>query len=375
VHTNYRRLDMRSAVAIIGGGYAGIAVAKGLDDVADVTLIDPRDTFVHNVAALRGVVDPAWTDRLFLPYGGLLRNGRVLRDRAVRVESGTIGLASGAELAADYIVLATGSTYPFPAKLHTVDSADGKAELRAAHAELVDADKVLLLGAGPVGLEFAGEIKAAWPDKAVTIVDPLEDILSGGYGDEFRTELRRQLDAMGVELVLGARLRAEPDAPVGKRQPITATTESGRELAADIWFRCYGVAPVSDYLGGDLATARQPTGHVAVTDELRVMGQERVFAIGDITNTPEGKTAWAAGKHAEVVVANLQAMIEGGDELTSYVPEPPAIVLPLGPQGGASHAPAMGGLLDAATTTQIKSAHLFVGHYAEILGVDLPVGA
>ena len=29
----------------------------------------------------------------------------------------------------------------------------------------------------------------------------------------------------------------------------------------------------------------------------------------------------------------------------------------------------------AATTTQIKSAHLYVGHYAEILGVDLPVGA
>jgi apoptosis-inducing factor 2 len=65
-------------------------------------------------------------------------------------------------------------------------------------------------------------------------------------------------------------------------------------------------------------------------------------------------------------------MIEGRDELTSYVLDPPAMVLPLGPQGGASHAPAMGGLLDAETTTQLKSAHLFVGHYAEILGVQLP---
>ena len=52
----------------------------------------------------------------------------------------------------------------------------------------------LLLGAGPVGVELAGEIHAAWPDKAVTIVDVADDVLGGRFSGELRAELRRQLD-------------------------------------------------------------------------------------------------------------------------------------------------------------------------------------
>lgn len=363
---------MTPSVAIVGGGYGGIAVAKDLDEVADVVLIDPRDTFVHNVAALRGVVDPQWTDRLFLPYDRLLSRGRVLRDQAIRVEPGTIELASGAVLEADYIVLATGSTYPFPAKIGTVDSADAKAALRRAHAQLADADSVLLVGAGAVGLEFAGEITATWPEKRVTVLDPLDDVLAGQYGAEFRAEVRRQLTERGVELVLGSPLRVEPASPVGVLQPVVATTEDGRELTADIWFRCHGVTPVSDYLAGALATARQPNGEIAVTDDLRLPGQDRVFALGDASAIAEAKHAGAAARQAAVVAANIRVLIDGGRELASYAPEPRMLVLPLGPHGGASYVPAMGGLVDAATTVQMKSADLFVGHYATILGAQAP---
>ena len=37
-----------SSVVVLGGGYAGMKVAKALDDVADVTLVDPSDAFLHN---------------------------------------------------------------------------------------------------------------------------------------------------------------------------------------------------------------------------------------------------------------------------------------------------------------------------------------
>jgi NADH dehydrogenase FAD-containing subunit len=59
------------SVLVVGGGYGGITVAKALDDVADVTVIEPRDTFVHHVAALRAVVDPEWVERIFLPFVAL----------------------------------------------------------------------------------------------------------------------------------------------------------------------------------------------------------------------------------------------------------------------------------------------------------------
>lgn len=112
----------RPTVVVVGGGYGGIAVAKALDETSDVVLVEPKDTFMHNIAALRALVDPSWLPRIFLPYAGLLTNGRVVRDRAVVVDPHRVVTASGEEIFADYIVLATGSRYPFPAKTDLVDA-------------------------------------------------------------------------------------------------------------------------------------------------------------------------------------------------------------------------------------------------------------
>ncbi|MFI0449754.1 NAD(P)/FAD-dependent oxidoreductase [Actinomadura sp. 6N118] len=386
---------MRTTVAIVGGGYGGITVAKALDEVTDVVLIEPRDTFVHNTAALRGLIDPQWTEqRLFLPYDRLLSRGQVIQDRAVRVDTRSITLASGMRIAADYIVLATGSTFPFPAKVDVDDSAAAKNKYRATHNALANADNVLLLGAGPVGLELAGEIKAAWADKAVTIVDPGRDIVAGDYPDEFRAELRRQLDALGVRLILGTSLREQPPSDAGEAKTFTATLHSGQQLTVDIWFRCFGVAPVTGYLADDLASARQENGHLKVTADLRLAGQQNVFAIGDITAIPEAKQAGAAEQHAAVVASNIRTLLHGGDELTTYQPGPAGIVLPLGPKGGATYAPGWHGyldadavsqirqrsaarpnsllhldILDAEATSQFKGADLMTDVYAEIFGL------
>ncbi|HEX6470033.1 MAG TPA: FAD-dependent oxidoreductase [Streptosporangiaceae bacterium] len=359
---------MSSTVIVVGGGYGGAATAKGLDEVADVILVEPRDAFVHNIAALRGLVDPEWTDRVFFPYGGLLGRGRWIRDRAARVDAGSVTLGSGDRVTGDYIVLATGSDYPYPAKMDVDDSAAAKAKLRDTRAALQEAGRVLLLGAGPVGLELAGEIKAVWPDKGVTLVEPLDDIVAGDYDAELRAELRRQLAEMDVELVLGTSLAAEPPGRPGEAKTFTVTTGSGREITADIWFRCYGVAPNTDYLAPELAAARQPDGYLKVTPQLRLEGQQRIFAVGDVTNLPEPKRGGSAGRHAEVVVANVKALIEGGSELTAYEPTPPLILLPLGPTGGASQLPGSG-VLGAETTAQYKGGELFTGRYTEMFGL------
>lgn len=359
---------MTTTVVVVGGGYGGVAVAKALDDIAHVVLVEPRDAFVHNVAALRALADPQWINRLFLPYDRLLNHGRLLRDRAVRVGIAGATLGSGRSIGADYLVLATGSTYPFPAKIDTPNSAEAKGKIRVAHDAVARADRVLLLGAGAVGLELAGEIKAAWPDKAVTIVDPGTDLLSGGYIEQFRAELRRQLDVLGVELILGTSLLEAPPSDPGEAKTFTLPTRSGRPITADVWFQCFGVAPVSDYLADDLIPARRADGHLEVTAELRLPGQDRVFAIGDLTAIAETKTAKAAGQHAEVVATNIRSLIHGHRELTTYTPEPPGISLPLGPTGGASYSPHLG-VLDAKTTSAMKGADLRTSSYAELLRV------
>jgi apoptosis-inducing factor 2 len=219
--------QVRPTVVVLGGGYAGVQVAQPLDDVADVVLVEPRDDFMHNVAALRALVDPSWLERIYLPYTGLLGRGRVIRDRAVKADADRVLLASGAELSPDYLVLATGSGYPFPAKTDVPSTEAAHDRVRRTHAALAAAGRVLLLGAGPVGIELAGEIKAVWPRKRVTLVDVADDVLGERYRPDLKAELRRQLTGLGVELLLGSPLRADPPTASGELRTFVVSTRAG----------------------------------------------------------------------------------------------------------------------------------------------------
>jgi NADH dehydrogenase FAD-containing subunit len=354
----------RASVVVVGGGYGGINAAKALDDHLDVTLVDPTEAFVHNVAAWRALVEPEWLDRIFLPYAHLLTHGRFVRDRAVEVDGRRVTLASGDALEPDYLVLATGSFYPFPAKTEEPDIASARSRLRAAHEALLGADRALIVGAGPAGLELAGEIKAFFPDKHVTIADVSPDILAGPYDQALRAELRRQLAALGVELRLGAALSELPSAPPATLAPIAIATTDGGALSGDIWFRAFGVRPHSDYLkGGSLAGRRDERGYVQVDEQLRVVGEEQVFAIGDVADA-DRDMAGIASKQAELVAANIRTLIAGTGELARWQSFPPLIAIPLGPEGGAGF---LGdGVAGPAQIAEIKGRHMLIDSYSAL---------
>jgi apoptosis-inducing factor 2 len=360
--------DNRPLVAVIGGGYGGISTSRALDDHADVVLIEPREAFQHNVAALRALVSPDWVERIFLPYDRLLRNGRVVRDRAVEVRPGLVRLASGEQLRPDYIVLATGSAYPFPAKALDTDRSEAVARYRAAYEDLAKAPRVMLLGAGAVGVELAGEIAAAWPDKQIVLVDAGDDILPGPFDPRVRADAHHHLDELGVRRVLGSPLSALPQTAAGEPGSFTVTTASGEAVEADLWFQCYGVAPVTGYLAGELADARRDDGFLDVVPELLVRGTSTVYAIGDIIAVDAYHRAGAASRHAGVVAANIQAAIEGSQERQQYAPAPPVLILPIGPERGAGQLPGQDGTMSAEAVAQMKGRDLMIDRYAEIFG-------
>ncbi|MEV1177061.1 FAD/NAD(P)-binding oxidoreductase, partial [Nonomuraea sp. NPDC049784] len=260
---------MSRTVVVIGGGYGGSALAKALAAEAEVVLIDPRDAFVNTAGSLRTLTQPDWGSNMFFPYATWLTRGTVIRDRAVSVDPGGVTLASGQRVEAGYLVLATGSSYAYPAK-PTANSTDQILDdLRRTHKELAGADRVLILGAGPVGLELAGEIKEVWPHKHVTIVDPAEQLLPA-FQAELRHDLHRQLDELDIRLRLGTDLTAPPATEPGQAETFTVTTTGGEEITADIWFRAHGVRVNSDYLADGRLTIRTPQGQVPVTETLNV---------------------------------------------------------------------------------------------------------
>jgi len=358
---------VRPTVAVIGGGYGGVDVAKALDADLDVVLVEPKDAFVHNIGALRALVDPDFLPKIFFPYDQLLAHGRVVRDRAVEVSPHRVVLASGDAIEADYVVLATGSTYPFPAKSDAHDASDAIDNYRAAHDEVMRANRVLLVGAGPVGIELAGEIIAQWPEKHVTLLDLADDVLGGKFRADLRAELRTQLVDLGVELVLGEGLRELPPTAANEFAAFTVTTNAGRAITADIWFQCFGVSPVSDYLTGDLADARRADGFVTVGPALQVAGHENVFALGDVS-TADAKMAGMARIQAQLVAANIVKLANGDHNVDAYQPYGDAIVVPIGPEGGSGQLPGQQELASREMVATVKGRDLMVDRFAETFG-------
>jgi apoptosis-inducing factor 2 len=53
-----------------------------------------------------------------------------------------------------------------------------RAHYQSMHQQIAEAEKILIVGGGPLGVELAGEVKRAYPDKTVSIchtgVSPLQ---------------------------------------------------------------------------------------------------------------------------------------------------------------------------------------------------------
>jgi NADH dehydrogenase FAD-containing subunit len=280
--------------------------------------------------------------------------------------------ANGEEIDADYVVLASGSSYPFPAKTDLVDSVEAQEQVRETHRALVRADRVLLLGAGPVGIELAGEIRHAWPDKSIVLLDVADEVLGGPYLPALKAELLRQLVESRIEVLLGSPLRQAPPTEPGELGSFTVTAEAGVDVTADIWFRCYGVIPNSDYLGEALAPARRADGFIDVTKTLQVTGHRTVFAVGDLS-TADAKMAAFAGRQAAVVADNINALAQGRTDLTDYESMGVAIAVPIGPSRGAGQFPGQDEIVGPDTIAELKGRHLGVAAIGELFGLAAAV--
>ena len=360
-------------VTIVGGGYGGIALAKALDDVAEVALVEQKDTFVNHAAALRAVVDRRWAERIFMPYDRLLTRGRVVHGTALAVRGTTVSVTGAGDIDADHLVLATGTAYPFPAKHLESCAAIARARIERAHANLERAGRVLVVGAGDVGVELVGEITSAFPGIEVVLLEAEERILPNrDYLPELRQSIDRQLAGRGVEIITGDTLAWLPPIDPGVLSPFRVTTTGGRRLEADMWFRAHGASAATGFLGEDYDEIRRYDGTIRVDDRLRVVGHPGVWAIGDITDVRETKRADAARAHARVVAANIRSLIAGGSPDAVYAPRPEHVVLPLGPDGGASQILRDGerAVVGPEETSRFKGRDIFDGAMRRILGLE-----
>lgn len=362
-------------VAVIGGGYGGITAARALDSVADVVLIEQKDQFVHHAASLLALVDHAWSEAIFMPYDNLLTNGRVCIGTVLKIEGNRIHIFGQEPLEADYIIIATGSSYPFPSKHTNASTELSRLQLAQLHADLEGASRVLLVGGGPVGLEMAGSLKSTFPNIDTVVLEHHDRILADdSYANEFREMVMQQAIEMGITLIVGDALAELPPTQPATLGPFAVQTVGGRTLEADMWFQCHGSKPATGFLrSSSYRDSINPDGTLKVRPTLQLVGHDNVYAIGDVTDIPETKRADAARRHAQVTVANLVEQLEGRQPSHTYVPNVNWMVLPLGPTHGASQLVDNQGnarVVGAAHTAAIQTDSLMLSKVRAQLNLD-----
>jgi pyruvate/2-oxoglutarate dehydrogenase complex dihydrolipoamide dehydrogenase (E3) component len=335
-----------------------------------VVLAEPRDAFVHNVAAIRAIVAPALLDRLIIPYDRLLGRGTVVQDRAVGLGERDVKLAARGALEADIIVVATGSRSARPFK----PTGDSVAEFRAASAEahemLSAATSVAGVGGGAVGIELAGEIAAGTAGKRVALFSGAPSLVPNmpqGLGKRLLAQLRK----MGVAVHLGASAEGLLDANGPRPGPLQLST--GLSVAANIVFPAIGITPVTTLLDSFPGVSFDPSGRVSVDPWLRPAGRPNMFALGDMAATGEPMTIVSISAQVPWLARTITALFDGKQlkELPPYVPSSPRLFLvPLGPRRDASVLPVSGRpvVVDTFLTSVAKGKDLLNSRYRIELG-------
>ncbi len=229
----------------------------------------------------------------------LKKNGIEVFAGTGRLESATSVLVEpdGRRLTARNIILATGAS---PLSLPGT-TADGERIMtyREAIVDRSAPESILIVGAGPIGMEFA-EVYHTYGSR-VTVVEmlprllPLED-------EEISEMVERACRRKGLALRTGTRVEAIE--PADGSLIVRISGEEGEEtLEAERVLIAIGVRPNSAGLGLEDVGVQMDRGFVQVNDRMQT-SVPHVYAIGDLTGElPLAHVAMAQGVVAAEAIA------------------------------------------------------------------------
>ncbi|GAB3764407.1 NAD(P)/FAD-dependent oxidoreductase [Microlunatus parietis] len=325
-------------VVVLGAGFAGIsATAELAKSGFRVTLVDhhPYNTFqplLYQVAT--GGLNPGDVTYSLRFFAARRRGVRFRRTTVTGIDHDHRALlcADDLRIPYDYLIVATGVTtnhfgipgaaefsmsmYTRAEALRVRDTIFGGLETIASHTDPAVGPgrfTVVVVGGGATGVEMAGAL-AELRDNAVRSVYPeldpamvhvvlveMGDAVLPPFDDSLRQYALRELIKRGVDV----RLKTAITEVHADRVDFA----DGTSMAVDLVIWAAGVA--GDEGLADWSLPLGKGGRIEVEPDLRVIGQERIFAAGDIAlivRDPQAQLAQPAiqeGKHAARQIARL----------------------------------------------------------------------
>ena len=196
-------------------------------------------------------------------------------------------------LTAKHIVVATGAR----AKTFPGIEPDGERVVtyREAIVSMTRPERVTVLGAGAIGIEFAYFWNAMGSE--VTVVEGQDQILPI-EDHEISAAVKKSLEASGIRFHTGQKVRS-----VERNGDETVTTlEDGTALVSDQTLAALGITPNTENLGLEEMGVSLNRGFIAIDADCRT-NVPGVFAVGDVTT--RGGLAHTATAQAHICVERI----------------------------------------------------------------------
>ncbi|MBK9231683.1 MAG: dihydrolipoyl dehydrogenase [Anaerolineae bacterium] len=241
------------------------------------------------------------SERLVKGIGSLMRKNKidVFEGRGVLRSAGEIDVTlnkGGSEVVkAKHIILATGARARGLPGLEL----DGERIMgyRQAIVQQQAPKRALIVGAGPIGMEFAYVWRSYGAE--VTVIEMLPQVLPL-EDDEVSAEVAKAFKKMGVNVLTSTRTEGAERAGDGVTVRVKQV-DSGAEssLEADLMLVATGVLPNSANIGLESVGVKVNRGGFVEVDEYLRTNVPGIYAIGDLT----GKLALAHVASAQGIVA------------------------------------------------------------------------
>jgi NADH dehydrogenase len=314
--------DKRHRVVVVGGGFGGLFATKALGwSPVDVTLIDrePHHLFqpmLYQVATgiiSEGEIAPPLRHVLRYQENAVVLLAEVtgfdLQARVVHAER-----PDGTTMAIPYdsLIVSAGAGVSYFGNDALAEHAPGMKTLEDAlrlrrqllqaleMAELTDDPAlregwltVAIVGAGPTGVEIAGQVRALAARTLGTSfrrIDPERVrvlLLDAGheplhtFGDRLSEIAARELAALGVELRMGVRVTAVDEEAVTLQGPSGPERIEARTV---IWAAGVKASPLAGMLAEASGASVDRAGRIALLPNCTLPDHPEVFAIGDMTS-------------------------------------------------------------------------------------------
>jgi len=307
----------RHRVVIIGGGFAGLSVARRLKHTpVDVTLLDRRNyhlfqPLLYQVAT--GSLSPA---NIAAPLRNILKdqkNTKVLLAEVTHIDaSHRRVILSDGSLDYDTLIVATGASHQyfghdeweqFAPGLKTIEDATGMRSrillaFEAAERE-TDPEKLsawmtfVIVGAGPTGAELAGalgeiacdtlrhDFRNINPSEARIILIEGTDRVLPAYPASLSEAARKMLDRLGVIVRTNVMVTNISAGAVTVREGDRTETISTRTI---LWAAGVLASPLGLILAKEDGVKLDRVGRVIVEPDLTIPGHPEIFVIGDISS-------------------------------------------------------------------------------------------